>query len=93
MFGAAGINPRIVARAFRRLTMVMLVRSGAGGALVPGAFANTAMDGIVTRPLSAGEHRMCVAAAYPEGDLPGGIAQFLRVALAAVSRSSDTGRA
>ena len=86
MFGAAGINPRIVARAFRRLTMAILVRSGAGVTLVPGAFANTKMDGIVTRPLSAGEHRMCVAAVYPEGDLAGSVAQFLRVAHAAVEQ-------
>lgn len=54
--------------------------------LVPGAFANTKMDGIVTRPLSAGEHRMRVAAAYPKGDLAGGVAQFLRVAHAAVEQ-------
>ena len=86
MFATAGVEPRIVARAFRRLTMAVLVRSGAGVTLVPGAFADTAMNGIVTRPLSAGEHRMCVAAAYPEGDLPGGVAQFLRVALAAVEQ-------
>ena len=26
---------------------------------------------------------MCVAAAYPEGDLVGGVAQFLRIAQAA----------
>ena len=84
MFATAGVEPRIVARAFRRLTMAILVRAGAGVTLVPGAFANTKMDGIVTRPLSAGEHRMCVAAAYPEGDLAGTVAQFLRVAHAAV---------
>ena len=84
LFRAEGINPRIVARAFRRLTMAMLVRSGAGVTLVPGAFADTAMNGIVTRRLSAGEHRMYVAAAYPEGDLAGAVAQFLRIATATV---------
>lgn len=83
MFNAAGVKPRIVARVFRRLTMAMLVRSGAGVTLVPGAFAGTALDGIVTRPLLASEHSMCVAAAYPEGDLVGGVAQFLRIAQAA----------
>ncbi|WP_428481221.1 LysR family transcriptional regulator [Pyruvatibacter mobilis] len=86
LFCAEGIKPRIVARAFRRLTMAILVRAGAGVTLVPGAFANTKMDGIVTRPLSAGEHGMCVAAAYPEGDLAGTVAQFLRVAHAAVEQ-------
>ncbi len=86
LFCAEGIKPRIVARAFRRLTMAILVRAGAGVTLVPGAFANTKMDGIVTRPLSAGEHRMCVAAAYPEGDLAGTVAQFLRAAYAAVEQ-------
>ena len=85
MFVAVGIQPHIVALAFRRLTMAMLVQSGAGITLVPGAFAGTAMDGIVTRPLLAGDHRMCVAAAYPEGDLAGGVAQFLRIARATVA--------
>ena len=84
MFCGSSVRPRIVARVFRRLTMAMLVRSGAGVTLVPGAFSDAAMDGIVMRPLSAGEHRMCVAAAYPEGDLAGGVAQFLRIAHSAV---------
>ncbi|MCR9195397.1 MAG: hypothetical protein NXH88_11730 [Hyphomonas sp.] len=66
--------------------MTMLVRSGAGVTLVPGAFASAKMDGIVTRPLSAGQHRMRVAAAYPEGDLVGAVARFLRVAHAAIEQ-------
>ncbi|MBO6921981.1 LysR substrate-binding domain-containing protein [Algihabitans albus] len=85
IFVAAGIQPRIVARAFRRLTMAMLVQSGAGVTLVPGAFSGVAMDGIMTRPLSSEGHRMCVAAAYPEGDMQGIVAQFLRTASAAVT--------
>lgn len=80
MFLAAGVRPHIVARAFRRMTMLMLVHSGAGVTLVPGSFANGTMDGIVTRPLLSGEHRMRIAAAYPTGDLQGVVARFLRIA-------------
>ena len=82
MFKAAGIEPRIVARAFRRLTMAMLVQSGAGITLVPGAFVSATIDGIVTRPLSSDGHRMRVATACPEGDMQGVVAQFLRIARA-----------
>lgn len=82
MFVAAGIQPRIIAHAFRRLTMAMLVQSGAGITLVPGTFASASINGIVTRTLSVDEHRMRVAAAYPKGDLQGIVAQFLRVASA-----------
>lgn len=85
MFITAGVQPCIVARAFRRLTMAMLVQSGAGLTLVPGELSGAAIDGIVARPLSSGEHRMCVAAAYPEGDMQGIVAQFLRVASATVA--------
>jgi len=42
MFLSAGIAPPIVAYAFRRLTMTMLVQSGTGVTLVPGAFAGSA---------------------------------------------------
>ncbi|WP_375552540.1 LysR family transcriptional regulator [Rhodophyticola porphyridii] len=84
MFAAAGIQPRIVAHAFRRQTMVMLVQSGAGITLVPGAFASATIDGIATRPLFSDGHRMRVAAAYLEGDLQGIVAQFLRIARAAM---------
>src|SRR3546814_13540909 len=50
MFLAACVRLHVVARAFRRMTMLMLVHSGAGVTLVTGSFANGAMDGIVTRP-------------------------------------------
>src|SRR3546814_9165765 len=70
------------------MTMLMLVHSGAGVTLVPGSFANGAMDGIVTRPLEAGEHRMRVAAAYPSGDLQGVVARFLRIASTVATQSS-----
>ncbi|WP_375551348.1 LysR family transcriptional regulator [Rhodophyticola porphyridii] len=85
MFVAAGVQPHVVARALRRLTMAMLVQSGAGITLVPGAFASVVIDGIVTRPLSSGEHRMRVAATYPKGDMQGVVAQFLRIARATVA--------
>ena len=86
MFTSAGVQPCVVARAFRRLTMAMLVQSGAGLTLVPGAFASVVIDGIVIRPLSPGGHQMRVAAAYPEDDLQGVAAQFLRSASATVER-------
>src|SRR3546814_14572182 len=54
MFLAAGVRLHVVARAFRRLTMLLLVHSGAGVTLVPGSFANGAMGGIVTRPVERG---------------------------------------
>lgn len=85
MFITAGLRPRVVTRACHRLTMAMLVRSGAGVTLVPSAFANASFDGIVTRPLSSSEHWMRVAVAYPEGDMQGVVAQFLRIANAAVA--------
>lgn len=88
MFLAAGVRLHIVARAFRRMTMLMLVHSGAGVTLVPGSFANGAMDGIVTRPLASGEHRMRVAAAYRSGDLQGVVARFLRIARTVATPSS-----
>ena len=85
MFKTADIEPHIVARAFRRLTMAMLVQSGAGVTLVPGAFSSAGINGIVTRPLSSGEHRMRVAAVYPKGDMQGIVAQFLRIASATIA--------
>ena len=85
MFKAAGIEPHIVARAFRRLTMAMLVQAGAGVTLVPGTFAGAVIGDIVTRPLSSDGHRMRVAAAYPEGDMQGIVAQFLRTASATLA--------
>ncbi|RVT83895.1 hypothetical protein DXV76_09265 [Rhodobacteraceae bacterium CCMM004] len=85
MFVVAGVQPHIVARAFRRLTMAMLVLSGAGVTFVPGIFSSVVMDGIVTRPLSSDGHRMHVALAYLEGDLQGIVGQFLRIASATVA--------
>lgn len=82
MFTAAGVQPNIVARAFRRWTMAMLVHSGAGITLLPGSFAGAATEGIVLRPLLSGGHPMCVALAYPKGDMQGVVAQFLRIASA-----------
>src|SRR3546814_3736224 len=89
MFLSAGVRLHVVAGAFRRMTMLMLVHSGACVTLVPGSFANGAMDGIVTRPLEAGEHRMRVAAAYPSGDLQGVVARFLRIASRSEEHTSE----
>lgn len=85
MFIATGIQPHIVARAFRRVTMAMLVHSGAGVTLLPSSFAGLSMDGIVLRPLLSGGHQMHVAAAYPEGEMQGAVAQFLRIATSTVA--------
>jgi DNA-binding transcriptional LysR family regulator len=82
IFTEAGVEPHIVACALRRVTMVMLVQSGAGVALLPGAFRNITIDGIAKRPLACSGHKMQVAAAYPKGDLQGTVAQFLRIATA-----------
>ncbi|MEJ6395009.1 LysR substrate-binding domain-containing protein [Gymnodinialimonas sp. 2305UL16-5] len=82
LFDLAGIKPTVVARAFRRSTVAVLVRSGAGIALFPGSFAATIMDGVVTRPLTFAKLQMHVAVAYPAGDMEGVVAQFLRVSAA-----------
>src|SRR3546814_15766122 len=66
MFLAAGVRLHVVARAFRRMTMLMLVHSGAGVTLVPGSFADGAVGGIVTRPFACGEHGMRIRAARAE---------------------------
>lgn len=84
MFRELGVEPNVVACASHRLTMAVLVQSGAGVTLFPGAYAGALIDGIVTRPLLSGEHRMRVAAAYPEGDIQGVVAQFLRIASVAI---------
>ncbi len=85
LFTAAGINPRIVVRAFHRQTMLALVQSGAGVTLVPGSFVGMGIDGLCFRPLQTDDPGLCVAAAFREGDLPGVVAQFLRSARAAVA--------
>lgn len=85
LFTAAGFSPRIVARAFHRQTMLALVLSGAGVTLVPGSFASMKIDGLCFRPLHTDDPGLCVAAAFREGDLPGVVAQFLRVVRATVS--------
>lgn len=89
MFTAAGVQPHIVARAFRRLTMAMLVHSGAGVTLLPGSFASVAMDGIVLRPLSSGGRSMRVAAAYPERDIQGVVAKFLCIASVTIATFAE----
>jgi len=85
LFTAAGINPRIVVRAFHRQTMLALVQSGAGVTLVPGSFVGMTIDGLYFCPLQTEDPGICVAAAFREGELPGVVAQFLRAARAAVS--------
>lgn len=85
LFTAAGINPRIVVRAFHRQTMLALVQSGAGVTLIPGSFVGMIIDGLCFRPLQTEDPGLCVAAAFREGELPGVVAQFLRAARAVVS--------
>lgn len=80
LFASAGIEPRIVMQTLHRQTMLMLVQSGAGITIVPGSFIGTAMAGIEFRPLLTDGVEKVVSAAFPEGDMPGLIAQFLRVA-------------
>ena len=63
MFLAAGVRPYIVAHAFRRLTMAMLVQSDAGVTLVPDAFVSAFIDRIETSHLSSDRHRMRIASA------------------------------
>ena len=62
--------------------MAMLVQSDAGVTLVPDAFVIAVIDRIEIRHLLPGGHRMHIEAAYPEGDLKGTAARFLRIASA-----------
>lgn len=85
LFTSAGLEPRVVVHAFHRQTTLMLVQSGAGVTIVPGSFIGFVVDGIEFRPLLTDSAKMVVSAAFPEGDISGLVAQFLRVARAAVS--------
>jgi DNA-binding transcriptional LysR family regulator len=51
LFQEAGITPRVVQEAVQVQTVVFLVESGLGVALVPGSTAKRAGDGVVFRPL------------------------------------------
>lgn len=84
LFTSAGVTPRVVARAFHRQTMLALVQSGTGVTLVPGSFFSIRIDGLCFRSLQTDDPGLCVVAAFREGDLPGVVAQFLRVARADV---------
>lgn len=84
LFVSAGVQPRIVAQAFHRQTMLALVQSGAGITLVPGSFVSMAIEGLTFRPLQTDDPGFSVAAASRAGDLPGVVAQFLRTARANV---------
>ena len=55
MLMAAGIRPVIVQRATQPHTVISLVASGLGVAIVPQASARIHMEGVVYRPLPAGE--------------------------------------
>jgi DNA-binding transcriptional LysR family regulator len=78
-FRAAGVTPRIVIRALRQATMLMLVAAGAGATFIPASLAATLkISGVVARPFVA--DAMTMTAAY-RADNPSGLAmQFLRIA-------------
>lgn len=54
---------------------------------VPESFANGAMDGIVTRLLAAGEHRMRISA-NRSSDFQGAVARLLRTASVTATAAS-----
>ncbi len=83
LFAAAGVQPRIVAHALHRQTMLALVQSGLGVTLVPGSFVGMTINGLTFRPLQTEDPGLSVAAGFRAGDLPGVVAQFLRAAHAA----------
>lgn len=84
LFASAGIQPRSVAQAFHRQTMLVLVQSGAGITLLPGSFVGMAIDGLAFTPLKTEDPGIGVAAAFRAGDLPGVVARFFRSARAAI---------
>src|SRR3546814_11330785 len=61
MFLAAGVRLPVVARAFRRMTMLMLVHSGEDVTLCPRSFADGALEGIGTLLLAWGAPRDRIA--------------------------------
>jgi DNA-binding transcriptional LysR family regulator len=77
-FRAAGVVPRIVVRALRQATMLMLVATGAGATFVPASVAAKKIAGIVTRPFLA--DGLMTMAAYRADNPPGLAMRFLRIA-------------
>ena len=77
-FRAAGVAPKIVVRALRQATMLMLVATGAGATFVPASVAGKKIAGIVTRPFLA--EALITMAAYRADNPPGLAMQFLRIA-------------
>lgn len=77
-FQAAGVKPRIVVRALRRATMMMLVAAGTGATFVPASVAARQSTGIVMRPFVA--EPITLMAAYRAEDPAGLAMQFLRIA-------------
>jgi DNA-binding transcriptional LysR family regulator len=64
--------------------MLAPVQSGAGVTLIPGSFVGMIIYGLCFRPLQTENPGLCVAAAFREGEMPGFVAQFFRVARAAI---------
>ena len=77
-FRTAGVTPRIVIRALRQPTMLMLVAAGAGATFVPASLATSRVAGVVTRPFVADAMTMMVA--YRAHNPSGLAMQFLRIA-------------
>ncbi len=77
-FRAAGITPRVVVRARRLTTMLMLVATGTGATFVPASVAAKQIAGVVTRPFVA--EALIMMAAYRAENPPGLAMQFLRIA-------------
>lgn len=86
LLASAGVQPRVVAQALHRQTMLALVQSGAGLMLVPGSFVDITIDGLRFERLQTDNPGLSVAAAFRNSDLPGVVAQFLRAARAAILR-------
>ncbi len=81
----AGISLNVAQEAIQMQTVVSLVSSGLGAAIVPGSIANLGRRGVVYREIADRHPRLDVWLAWPRGTLAAPALEFLRMAKARAS--------
>jgi len=76
----AGFSPNVAQEAIQMQTVVSLVSSGLGAAIVPGSVANLGRHGVVYRELADRHPRLDLWLAWPRGALGAAAADFLSLA-------------
>ena len=76
----AGFSLNVAQEAIQMQTVVSLVSSGLGAAVVPGSVANLGRRGVVYRELSDSHPRLDVWLAWPRGGLAAAAREFLALA-------------